>query len=154
MPRKFKSERDRQLQKKYGITQDEYDTMIESQENVCAICEKPPTNRSLHTDHWHALAYWKLKTFRTDDGWCSQTDDDRNPISLSIQVIRKMKSEAIKEVRRQLLRLSVRGGLCFGCNSLLRWGRDNPTILRKAAQYLEEYNHKLKETGQENARKA
>ena len=42
------------LKKLYGITAEEYDAMLESQGNVCAICKKPqPTKRRLSVDHDH-----------------------------------------------------------------------------------------------------
>lgn len=31
----------------------------------------------------------------------------------------------------------IRGLACWKCNNLLRWGRDDPAILRAAARYLD-----------------
>lgn len=39
---------DRRLQKKYGITLDEYEKMFKAQGNVCAICKNPPRQRVLY----------------------------------------------------------------------------------------------------------
>jgi hypothetical protein len=36
----------------YGITEEQYDAMILSQDNVCAICNKP-SHKTLHIDHDH-----------------------------------------------------------------------------------------------------
>jgi len=48
-----KSERRRKL-KTYGLTEDEYDTLLVSQENLCAICKQPnQTKRDWHVDHCH-----------------------------------------------------------------------------------------------------
>lgn len=40
--------------RRYGITLDEYEVMLEAQGGVCKMCKKPPTvNRRPHTDHCH-----------------------------------------------------------------------------------------------------
>lgn len=43
--------------KKYGITPEEYDTLNEQQNGVCAICATPPSSKDrggkLHVDHCH-----------------------------------------------------------------------------------------------------
>lgn len=53
-------ERDRQLMKTFGITQDQYDQMLKDQNGVCAICERPETSKGrtskvkcLSVDHCH-----------------------------------------------------------------------------------------------------
>ena len=38
----------------YGITLEEYNTMLAAQGGGCAICGNPPGARSLHVDHDHA----------------------------------------------------------------------------------------------------
>lgn len=47
--------RDRELQKKYGITFDQYDAMLSEQNNTCAICETrdPKASGTFHVDHCH-----------------------------------------------------------------------------------------------------
>jgi len=43
------------LMRKYGITPDLYDEMLEAHDGVCAICRQPrPDERTLHVDHDHA----------------------------------------------------------------------------------------------------
>ena len=37
---------------KYGITHEDYDSMLKEQGNVCAICKKPP-KKKLDVDHCH-----------------------------------------------------------------------------------------------------
>ena len=45
---------EKELMNKYGINQAKYDTILESQGGVCAICEKPPKdNKKLGVDHSH-----------------------------------------------------------------------------------------------------
>lgn len=37
----------------YGITLEDYEKMLESQNGGCAICGRVPTGRALHVDHDH-----------------------------------------------------------------------------------------------------
>lgn len=39
--------------KEYGITLEQYDSMLAAQNNVCAICKEPPGKQRLHVDHCH-----------------------------------------------------------------------------------------------------
>lgn len=41
------------LQRNYGISYVEYQTMLESQGGVCAICKQPPKRLALSVDHKH-----------------------------------------------------------------------------------------------------
>jgi hypothetical protein len=43
------------LLREYGITLDEYDTILEKQDGRCYICSKLPGQRRLAVDHDHAL---------------------------------------------------------------------------------------------------
>jgi len=43
----------KRLLKKYGITLDQYNTMLEQQNYCCAICKTEPTNIALAVDHCH-----------------------------------------------------------------------------------------------------
>lgn len=78
------------LKSLYGITDAEYDRLLESQGGRCAICRGLPYGRGkrLHVDHNHET---------------------------------KM----------------VRGLLCTGCNAGLGRFKDQPAVLRRAADYLE-----------------
>jgi hypothetical protein len=52
--RKKVSDRKSYLKRKYGITIEEYDTMLAAQHGGCAICGRPPrSDISLHVDHDH-----------------------------------------------------------------------------------------------------
>ena len=42
------------LRRKFGITLDEYNRLLEKQGGVCAICGASPQNRNLSVDHDHA----------------------------------------------------------------------------------------------------
>lgn len=41
------------LLRKYGITLSEYESLLEEQGGVCAICASPPTTKRLAVDHCH-----------------------------------------------------------------------------------------------------
>jgi hypothetical protein len=42
------------LKRKYGLTLEQYDEMLHTQDGVCAICGEPrPGERTLHVDHDH-----------------------------------------------------------------------------------------------------
>lgn len=45
--------RARSLAHKYGITMDQYATMLEQQKGLCAICTRPPKMNKLNVDHDH-----------------------------------------------------------------------------------------------------
>lgn len=49
--------RDRYLRRTYGITEAQYDEMLEAQHGVCALCFRPPKSRRLHVDHDHKPPY-------------------------------------------------------------------------------------------------
>lgn len=52
--RSQRDERDRYLSRVYGITQDQYEMLSESQGGVCAICGEPPiAGENLAVDHCH-----------------------------------------------------------------------------------------------------
>ena len=46
-------ERERRYKRLYGITIADYEAMLEFQEGVCAICERPPRTLRLAVDHDH-----------------------------------------------------------------------------------------------------
>lgn len=58
-------ERDKALLRTYGITREEYERILASQDGVCAICHQPPGARRLCVDHDHktgfvrGLACWR-----------------------------------------------------------------------------------------------
>lgn len=93
--------RDSRLVKTYGITSNEYDALLKSQNGTCWICHKPPVNNRLNVDHKHVL-----------------NDKKQNP----------------RETRTR-----VRGLLCWSCNAAISKFKDDPTLLRSAAEYLEKW---------------
>ncbi|HEY1645047.1 MAG TPA: endonuclease domain-containing protein, partial [Candidatus Saccharimonadales bacterium] len=49
------------LQKKYGLTLEDYKEMLSAQDGVCYICEREPT-RTLCVDHVHINGYKKMNS--------------------------------------------------------------------------------------------
>jgi hypothetical protein len=45
--------RNRTIKWKYGITSEEYETLVFKQNNLCAICDKPNNEQRLDIDHNH-----------------------------------------------------------------------------------------------------
>lgn len=84
------SERSRQLKRKYGMSSEEYDQLLEDQGGVCAICgSECPTGRRLAADHDHETG-------------------------------------------------CIRGLLCSRCNPGVGMFQNDPELLRRAAEYLED----------------
>jgi hypothetical protein len=59
------------------------------------------------------------------------------------------RSLAVRELKRKLLRASVRGLLAYNMNAGLQKFSDNPVLLRAAANYLEEFKQGSPLTGRE-----
>jgi hypothetical protein len=78
------------LKRRYGITADEADAMLEEQKGLCAICRAAT---AAHVDHDHATG-------------------------------------------------AVRALLCFNCNGGLGQFKDDPSVLRKAALYVEHHRQR------------
>ena len=45
--------KDYQLKRKFGLSLDEYQKMLEEQKGVCKICGQVENNKQLAVDHWH-----------------------------------------------------------------------------------------------------
>ena len=52
-PEVKRRERAGHLKRKYGITIEQYDDMLDTQGGGCAICKRPPRDIPLHVDHDH-----------------------------------------------------------------------------------------------------
>lgn len=53
-PEVKRRERAGHLMRKFGMTLDEYDVMLDAQNGGCAICTRAPEETSLHVDHDHS----------------------------------------------------------------------------------------------------
>lgn len=78
------------IRRKYGLTVEEYNAILRSQQDVCAICGGDSGVKGWHVDHDHVTG-------------------------------------------------KIRGVLCGGCNTALGQMKDNPEILRAAADYVEKH---------------
>jgi hypothetical protein len=83
-------ERTYHLRRRYGITAQDADAMLEAQGGLCAICRAAP---AAHVDHDHETS-------------------------------------------------AVRALLCFNCNGGLGQFKDDPAVLRAAADYVEEHKRR------------
>ena len=60
-PHKYKRSMRVQLLKRYGLTPDQYDALLESQNGRCAICYEPPDKRTnLAVDHCHSTGHVRM----------------------------------------------------------------------------------------------
>jgi hypothetical protein len=85
-------QREGHLKRKYGMTIEQYDAMLEAQGGGCFICGRPPRDDiSLHVDHDHSTG-------------------------------------------------KIRGILCFCCNNALADFQEDPSLLRKAVEYLSSHD--------------
>lgn len=150
--------RDRRLKKLYGITSTQYDEMLGRQGGVCAICGRPPVNNRLAVDHDHKPRYFKVHTQKREDKWYAtlaflsggvfyKVDDSGNIVPCGPPDLptfsNRTRNGAIHELRYWLKRESVRGLLCFSCNSGLRKYSDDPQRLNNAAEYLRSHQAKF-----------
>jgi Recombination endonuclease VII len=131
--------KDLRLQRKYGITLEDYKAMLAIQDNRCAVCLRPQETfkQSLSVDHDHKFDHIKVESFKRVDGdWFAQAI-----VRPGFVVIGggKTKSDAIASVRRQLKYHSVRGALCNFCNRGLKFYNDDPVRLFNAADYLQQH---------------
>ncbi len=55
-------DRDREMMRKFGISQRRYDELLNQQGGVCALCLEPPGRRALAVDHDHSCCPDKHRT--------------------------------------------------------------------------------------------
>jgi hypothetical protein len=133
---KARAAKDKRLQKLYGITLEAYSHMLLMQEGVCAICKSAPSTKSLAVDHDHKWKYLKIETIHFNTTYLANIVDQSPSIYRDLRGRGSSKREARARLKSLLKRASVRGLLCFQCNSGLRKYRDNPDFLANAASYL------------------
>jgi len=130
--------RAKNLMEKYALTPEGYAAMALEQGGACKCCRRQPTGRDLHVDHDHKVARSKFEVRETVDGvWFAACPRFNHVID------GKSKEEVTLEMRRWLLRKSIRGLLCWACNSGIRKFLDKPELMRSAANYLDEFTRTL-----------
>jgi len=130
--------RAKNLMEKYALTPEGYAAMALEQGGVCKCCGKAPTGKDLHVDHDHKVARTKFEV-RQDVGgvWFAACHRFNHVVE------GKSREEVEQGMRRWLLRKSIRGLLCWACNSGIRKFLDKPGLLRSAADYLDEFARAL-----------
>ena len=138
---------DLRLRKTYNITLKDYEYLLNKQgEGVCWITGRPPTGNRLHVDHDHGWKKIKIESLLQEKGrWYAHAEYNH----VTYNGFGTKKSEAVRSVKRQLLRASVRGLLTYSVNSGLQKFSDNPLVLRAAAEYLENHKRESPLTGRE-----
>lgn len=137
-PRKVvKSSRDSYLQKRYGITEKEYDDRLVQQNFGCLVCGCGPGVSRLHVDHDHKIERWKIISKKVGNLWVSRPLDGEG--RLDFEEVDRLKQVSRLKVKARLLRLSVRAILCWQHNAGIAKFRDNPEHLFKASEFLKNY---------------
>jgi len=144
--------RDSRLMRTYGISLDQFNERAKSQGNKCYICKVKKNAKgevkSLHVDHWHAIAKVKVKAEKSGNGWRAyNVEFSRYGYSLPEKTIKTKwcptRNKAVKIVKNKLKEMANRGIICWPCNSgIHRW--DDLVKLERALKYLKKYFKKLK----------
>ena len=126
---------DQRLKKTYGITLKDYKKLCRVHDENCWICGKPPGTKRLSVEHDHSYKKVKIESTKSTKGWEARAEYNG---ALYISMGRS-KSEAIRGVREELRRDSIRGVACPWCNRGLRYYHDRPDLLEQAAAYLRNF---------------
>lgn len=131
--------------RKFGWSLEKVDALAAEQNNVCAICHRPPGKIRLSLDHDHFFDRVKIRVYRDYDDyyWVADAAPFVEPFGGY-----KSRKEAKQAIKRMLRRQSVRGLLCFRCNSGLQKFEDSKAPLSpaerfdNAAKYLRQFHEK------------
>jgi hypothetical protein len=126
---------DQRLRKTYGITLSEYKKLCAVHKGCCWICHKPPGTKRLAVEHDHSWKKVKIESRKCRDGWELTAQYNGN----SYVTEAKKRSDALRLLREDLKRASVRGVCCPWCNRGLRYYHDSMDLLINAARYLDNF---------------
>lgn len=135
-PRKVS--RDGYLLKKYAISELEFLAQLRSQGNVCKICGcPPPQGRNFHVDHDHSVERTKIICTKQNGLWVAGPAKSGGIFDFTFT--ERTKQEARAKVKRRLLRLSIRGIICYRDNVALQKFSDDALRMQAAAEYIQAY---------------
>lgn len=138
-PAQKNHQKDLYYRSKYGISLKDYNRLLRKQKGCCAICHRPPKNNALSVDHTHKFRRLSISVRSVRGNWQA----DCLVRNKTVRGFAKKRNEAIREVKKQLKTLSVRGLLCFQCNAGLRKYSDDPDRMENAAKYLWKFQNSL-----------
>lgn len=130
------------LKRQYGITAAEFDQLMANQGGGCRICHRPPKKLPLSVDHDHNYKRVKIKLKKV-----ALPQVVGYPVSYQWEGRAWYRGwefvghalnqyEARRDVRDQLKRASVRGLICWLCNTGIRKFGHAADRLADAAMYL------------------
>jgi len=128
---------DQRLKKTYGITLKDYKKLCRVHDENCWICGKPPGTMRLSVEHDHSWKKVKISAEKSggDGDWVASSVYNGFPYISSD----KRRTNAVRAVREEMRRDSVRGVACSWCNRGLRYYHDRPDLLEQAAAYLRNF---------------
>lgn len=96
------------LRRKYGITLEEYDALLQQQGGTCAICRRPPRDDiSLHVDHDHETGARRgLLCFRCNNS-LGDLEDDPDLLRRAAAYLDAHDPEVHEQTRRTKERLAA-----------------------------------------------
>src|SRR5258708_2258533 len=127
------------VRRKYGITLANRTKMDKEQNYKCGICRRPPKKNKLAVDHDHKLAKLKIVSVKEGKYWVARCPELYKLCKRKVKHKDRVRGKAIKAAKLHLLRLSVRGLLCWACNTGIRKYFDKAKNLYRAARYLEKH---------------
>lgn len=77
------------LKTRYGLTVEEFDRMVASQNGLCAICQKPPEGDRLFVDHNHATEKIRQLLCNKCNSGLGMFCDDRFLLTKAIEYLTK-----------------------------------------------------------------
>jgi len=137
---KKEKRRDKMLRRVYGKSLAWYRHQFKRQGGHCFCCDFVPEKGKLplHVEHDHRLAKAHVFTVPMGRLWIAFTAE--------FGVIKQShkKRRAVRLMKKWLKRKSVRGLVCWPCNSLIRKSYDQPDRMFKAAKLLDAHQKKMK----------
>lgn len=131
-------QRNQRLLRTYGITLEEYNQMLAEHDGGCWICGRKAVTRALAVDHDHRYKQVKVGVVKLGPGLWQATAFYRS--RLFVAVVNTKRGGAVRAIKRDLKKASVRGILCYQDNSGLQKFSDDPERLARASEYLRRFN--------------